>query len=110
MQLSPRKVCKTRVFIFEQMAHVPIKFEIFTETIALILTVTNCCIWQIRKKQLNSDSPQLERVKPSNVLAIIFNHIKIREKKESLQTDKTNYEIIKNIRLEVGRELHNLFE
>ena len=55
-------------------------------------------------------SRQLERVKPSNVLAMIFNHIKIREKKESLQTDKTNYEIIKNIRLEVGRGLHNLFE
>ena len=90
--------------------HVPIKFEIFTESIALILTVTNYCIWQTRKKQLNSDSPQLETVKPSNVLAMIFNHIKIREKKESLQTDKTNYEIIKNIRLEVGRELHNLFE
>ena len=90
--------------------HVPIKFEIFTEAIALILTVTNYCIWQARKKQLNSDSPQLEKVKPSNVLAMIFNHIKNREKKESLQTDKTNYEIIKNIRLEVGRELHNLFE
>ena len=41
---------------------------------------------------------------------MIFNHIRIREKKESLQTDKTNYEIIKNIRLEVGRGLHNLFE
>ena len=26
--------------------HVPIKFEIFTETIVLILTVTNDCIWQ----------------------------------------------------------------
>ena len=90
--------------------HVPIKFEIFTEAIALILTVTNYCIWQTRKKQLNSDSPQLERVKPSNVLAMIFNHIRIREKKESLQTDKANYEIIKNIRLEVGRGLHNLFE
>ena len=37
--------------------HVPIKFEIFTETIALILTVTNYCIWQTRKKQLKSDSP-----------------------------------------------------
>ena len=30
--------------------HVPIKFEIFTESIALILTVTNYCIWQARKK------------------------------------------------------------
>ena len=35
--------------------HVPIKFEIFTESIALILTVTNYCIWQTRKKQLDSD-------------------------------------------------------
>ena len=79
------------------------------ETIALILTVTNYCIWQARKKQLNSDSPQLETVKPSNVLAMIFNHIKTRKKKENSKTDKTNYEIIKNIRLEVGRELYNLF-
>ena len=30
--------------------HVPIQFEIFTESIALILTVTNYCIWQTRKK------------------------------------------------------------
>ena len=89
--------------------HVPIKFEIFTESIALILTVTNICIWQTRKKQLNSDSPQLETIKPSNVLAMIFNHIKPREKKKSSKTDKTNYEIIKSFRLEVGRELHNLF-
>ena len=90
--------------------HIPIKFEIFTETIALILTVTNYCIWQTRKKQLNSDSSQLETIKPSNVLAMIFNHIKTREKKESSKTDKTNYEIIKNIRIEIGRELHNLFK
>ena len=90
--------------------HVPIKFEIFTETIALILTVTNYCIWQTRKKQLNSDSSQLETVKPSKVLAMIFNHIKTREKKESSKTDKTNYEIIKNLRIEIGRELHNLFD
>ena len=85
--------------------HVPIKFEIFTEAIALILTVTNYCIWQIRKKQLNSDSPQLETVKPSNVLAMNFNHIKIREKKGSSQIDTTNYELIKNIRIEIGRKL-----
>ena len=90
--------------------HVPIKFEIFTETIALILTVTNYCIWQTRKKQLDSDYQKLAKVKPSNVLARIFNHIKIREKKESLKTDQTNYEIIKNIRIEIGKELHNLFE
>ena len=89
--------------------HVPIKFEIFTKAIALILTVTNYCIWQTRKKQLNSDSPQLETVKPSNVLAMIFNHIKIREKKEGSQTDKTNYEIVKHIRTEVGQKLQNLF-
>ena len=33
--------------------------------------------------------------------------MKIREKKESLKTDQTNYEIIKNIRTEIGRKLHN---
>ena len=37
---------------------------------------------------------------------MIFNHIKIREKKKSLQTDKTIYEIIKNIRTKVGQKLH----
>ena len=61
--------------------HVPTKFKIFTESIALILTVTNYCIWQTRKKQLDSDYQKLETVKPSNVLAMIFNHIKTREKK-----------------------------
>ena len=89
---------------------VPIQFENFTKSIALILTVTNYCIWQTRKKQLNSDCLKMETVKPSNVLAMIFNHIKIREKKESSLTDKTNYEITKNIRTEVGRKLHNLFK
>ena len=83
--------------------HVPIKFEIFTETIALILTVTNYCIWQTRKKQLNSDHQISETVKPSNVLAMIFNHFKTRKKKESSQTNKTNYEIIKTIRTKVGQ-------
>ena len=60
---------------------VPIQFENFTESIALILTVTYHCIWQIRKRQLNSDCLKLETVKPSNVLAMIFNHIKTHEKK-----------------------------
>ena len=89
--------------------HVPIKFEIFTESIALILTVTNYRIWKARKKQLDSDYQKLEIVKPSNVLAMIFNYIKTRKKKESSKTNKTNYEIIKNIRTKVGRRLHNLF-
>ena len=48
--------------------HVPIKFEVFTESIALILTVTNYCIWQTRKKQLDSDYKKLEIVKSSNML------------------------------------------
>ena len=65
--------------------HVPIKFEIFTETIALILTVTNYCIWQTRKKQLDFDYQKLAKVKPSNVLARIFNHIKIQEKKRKFK-------------------------
>ena len=62
---------------------VPIQFEHFTESIALILTVTNYCIWQARRKQLNSDCSKLETVKPSNVLAMTFNHIKIPEKKKA---------------------------
>ena len=45
--------------------HVPIKFEIFTESIALILTVTNYCIWQTRKKQLDCDSQKSEIVNPA---------------------------------------------
>ena len=90
--------------------HVPIQFEHFTESIALILTATNHCIWQARKKQLNSDCSKLETVKPSNVLAMIFNHMKIREKRESLLTDTTKYKIIKKIRTEIGKKLHNLFK
>ena len=89
---------------------VPIHFENFTESIALNLTVTKYCIWQARKKQLNSDCLKMKKVKPNNVLAMIFNHIKTREKRENSLTDKTNYEITKNIRTEVGRILHNLFK
>ena len=89
---------------------VPIQFEHFTESIALILTVTNHCIWQARKKQLNSDCSKLEIVKPSNVLSMIFNHMKIREKRESSLTDTTKYELIKKIRTEIGKKLHNLFK
>ena len=80
--------------------HVPTKFE----------TLTNYCIWQTRKKQLDSDPMKLSTVKPSNVLARIFNHLKIRERKENSQTDKTNYEIIKHVRTEVGKKLSNLFK
>ena len=90
--------------------HVPTKFETLTEPIALILTVTNYCIWQTRKKQLDSDPLKLSTVKPSNVLARIFNHLKTRERKENSQTDKTNYEIIKHVRTEVGKKLSNLFK
>ena len=90
--------------------HVSIKFKTFTESIALNLTVSNYCIWQTRKKQLDSDHQKLETVKPNNVLARIFNHIKIREKKESSQIDTTNNESIKNIRIEVGQKLQNLFK
>ena len=89
---------------------VPIQFEYFTESIALFLTVTNYCIWQARKKELNSDYSKLEKIKPSNVLAMIFNHIKSREKRESSLTDTTKYEIIKKIRTEIGQKLHNLFK
>ena len=87
----------------------PIQFKNFTESIALIITVTNYCIWQARKKQLNSAGLKLEIVKPSNVLEMILNHIKIREKRDSSLTDTTNHEVIKNIRTKVGRKLHNLF-
>ena len=90
--------------------HVPTKFEIFTESIALILTVTNYCIWQTRKKQLDSDHQKSNSVKPSSVLARIFNLLKTWEKKENSQTDKTNYEMIKRVRTEVGKKLSNLFK
>ena len=63
--------------------YIPLQLENFTESIALILTVTNYCIWQTRKQQLNSDYQKLETVKPINVLAMIFNHIKIRKKKKA---------------------------
>ena len=90
--------------------HVPTKFEILTESIAFILTVTNYCIWQTRKKQLDSDHQKLNTVKPSSVLARIFNNIKTLKKKENSRIDKTNYEMIKRVRAEVGKKLLNLFK
>ena len=66
--------------------------------------------WQTRKKQLDSDPQNLTTVKPSNVLAKSFNHIKIREKKENSNTDKTNYEMIKHLRTEIGKKLVDLFK
>ena len=68
--------------------YVPIKLEIFTESIALILTVTNYRMWQTRKKQLDSDHQKLNTVKPSSVLARIFNHIKLGKKKKTHKLTK----------------------
>ena len=90
--------------------YIPLLFEKFTESIVLILIDTNNCIWQTRKKQMNYVHQKLETFKPINVLAMIFNHIKIREKEESSLTDTTNYEIVKKIRIEVGQKLQNLFK
>ena len=62
--------------------YVPVQFEIFTEYIDLILTVTNYCVWQTRKKQLNSYSPQFETIKLSNELARIFIISKLGKKRK----------------------------
>ena len=82
--------------------HTPIQFKNFTEAIAILLTVTNYCIQQTQKKQLNLYSHKLQPVKFSNVLAMIFNHLKTLEKKEKLFTDPTRFEIVQNFRIEVG--------
>ena len=72
-------------FPFDSLAplnfHVPIKFETFTESLPF-LTVTNYCIWQTRKKQLDSDHQKLETAKPSNVLARFLTRSKFTKKRK----------------------------
>ena len=67
--------------------HIPTQFENFTESIALLLTATNYCIWQTRLGPLNTDPHNLKPVNHKLVLAKIFNHISIREKKEKKRND-----------------------
>ena len=62
--------------------HIPIQFENFTETIALLLTARNYCIWQTRLGRLNTELQSLKPVNHKLVLAKIFDHISIREKKK----------------------------
>ena len=58
------------------------QFGNFTETIALLFTATNYCIWQTRLRRLNTELQNLKPVNYKLILAKIFNHISIREKKE----------------------------
>ena len=67
--------------------HIPIQFEKFAETIALLLTATNYYIWHTRLGRLNTDPQNLKPVNHILVLAKIFNHLSIREKKEKKRND-----------------------
>ena len=63
----------------------------YSETVALLVTATNYCIWQTRVGQLNT-TPQDHNSKPVNhktVLAKTFTHISNREKTEKQQIDQT---------------------
>ena len=67
--------------------HIPTQYENFTEIIALLLTATNYCIWQRRLGRLNTELQNSKSVNHKLVLAKIFNHISIREKKEEKHYD-----------------------
>ena len=76
----------------------PTQFENFTETIALLLIATNYCIWQTRLGRLNNDPQNLKPVYHKLVLAKIYNHISIREKKEKKRNDSIFVDTINTIK------------
>ena len=61
--------------------HIPTQYENFAETIALLLTATNYCIWQTRLGRLNIDPQNIKPVNHKLVPTKIFNYISIRKKK-----------------------------
>ena len=90
--------------------HIPTQFENFTETIALLLTATNYCIWQMRLGRLNTDLLNSKPVNHKVVPAIIFNHISIREKKKKKRNDSIFVGIINTIKHAIARLLQNLIQ
>ena len=87
--------------------HIPTQFEIFTETIALLLTATNYCIWQTRLGRLNTELQNLKPVNHKLILAKIFNYISIREKKEKKRNDSIYVDTINTTKQTMAKILQN---
>ena len=82
----------------------------YSETVALLVTATNHCIWQTRVRQLN-ETPQNQNPEPVNhkiVLAKIFTHISNRENKEKQRTDQTFIDTIQETKYRLADLLQNL--
>ena len=87
--------------------YIPTQFENFTETIALLFTATNYCIWQTRLRRLNTELQNLKPVNYKLILAKIFNHISIREKKEKKRDDSIYVDTINTIKQNMAKILQN---
>ena len=87
--------------------YIPIQFGNFTETIALLFTATNYCIWQTRLGRLNTELQNLKPVNHKLILARIFNHISIREKKEKKRNDSIYVDTINTIKQTMAKILQN---
>ena len=86
---------------------IPTQFENFTETIALLLTVINYCIWQTRLRRLNTELQNLKPVNHELVLVKIFNYISMREKKGKKRNDSIFVDTINPIKHTIARLLQN---
>ena len=87
--------------------HIPTQFENFTETIALLLTATNDCIWQTLLRRLITDPQNSKQVNHKLVIAKIFNHISIRKKKEKKRNDSISVDTIYTTKHTTTRLLQN---
>ena len=85
----------------------PTQFGNFTETIALLFTATNYCIWQTRLRRLNTELQNLKPVNYKLILAKICNHISIREKKEKKRNDSIYVDTINTIIQTMAKILQN---
>ena len=87
--------------------YIPTQFGNFTETIALLFTATNYCIWQTRLRRLNTELQNLKPVNYKLILAKIFNHISIREKKGKKRNDSIYVDTINTIIQTMAKILQN---
>ena len=86
--------------------YLPKTFENHSEQISFLLTVTNYCVWQTRKKQLNTD--KLNSIDYKIILSKIFNHITIRERKDKKRLTAMYVEEIQQIRRKLCEKLQSL--
>ena len=82
----------------------------YSETVALLVTATNHCIWQTRVGQLNAvpQNYNSEPVKHKTVLAKIFTKISNRQKKEKQRIHPTFFDINQETKHWLADILQNL--